>query len=91
MLWTGETKWKHPWPGQGWVGGTYPGALTTAGGVLFTGDPSGNFIAFDEKTGKILWHAPTGGISNTPQTYMLDGHQYVLIAAGDALYAFYLQ
>lgn len=88
---TGEVKWKHPWPGQGWIGGTYPGALTTAGGVLFSGDPYGNFIAFEAKTGKILWHAPTGGISNTPETYMLDGHQYVVIGAGDALYAFYLQ
>jgi len=30
------------------------------------------------------------GASNTPQTYVLDGGQYVLAAAGDALFAFAL-
>jgi alcohol dehydrogenase (cytochrome c) len=59
--------------------------------VLFGGDPSGNFIAFDARTGKIRWHAPTGGITNSPETYMLDGKQYVVAAGGDTLYAFYLQ
>jgi alcohol dehydrogenase (cytochrome c) len=29
-------------------------------------------------------------VSNAPETYLLDGHQYILIAAGDALYAFTL-
>ena len=28
--------------------------------------------------------------SNAPETYMLDGHQYVIVAAGDSLYAFTL-
>jgi alcohol dehydrogenase (cytochrome c) len=83
--------WKHPWPGLGWIEGVFPGAPTTSGGVLFTGDPSRDFIAFDAITGKISRQAPTGGISNTPQTYMPDGHQYVPIGAGDALYAFYPQ
>jgi alcohol dehydrogenase (cytochrome c) len=63
-----------------------------AGGVLFAGDPSANFIAFDAATGKILWHCPIGATqSNTPETYMLDGHQYVVVAGTDTLYAFYLQ
>jgi hypothetical protein len=30
-------------------------------------------------------------MSNTPITYMLDGVQYVLVAAGDTLYAFGIQ
>lgn len=90
---TGEVKWEHKYDQDGFAGGTYPGALTTAGGVLFTGDPSGNFIAFDAATGKILWHCPLGNTfqSNTPETYMLDGHQYVVVAGGDTLFAFYLQ
>jgi alcohol dehydrogenase (cytochrome c) len=29
-------------------------------------------------------------VSNAPQTYLLDGKQYVLAAAGDALFAFAL-
>jgi acido-empty-quinoprotein group A len=90
---TGEVKWEHNYDQDGFAGGTYPGALTTAGGVLFTGDPSGNFIAFDAATGKILWHCPLGNAmqSNTPETFMLDGHQYVLVGGGDTLFAFYLQ
>jgi hypothetical protein len=27
-------------------------------------------------------------VSNAPQTYRLDGRQYLLVAAGDMLYAF---
>jgi hypothetical protein len=30
-------------------------------------------------------------MSNTPITYMLDGAQYLLVAAGDSLYAFSIQ
>jgi len=46
-------------------------------------------IAFEAATGKILWHstlmaAPSAG----PITYTLDGKQYLLICAGDSLYAF---
>jgi len=56
--------------------------------LLFTSNGS-NLIAFDAAKGKILWHttlmaAPSGG----PITYLLDGHQYLLVAAGDGLYAF---
>ena len=84
---TGKKVWRHPWPGGGGGG---PGLLTTAGKVLFTGDGNGNFVAFDAANGKLLWHTRIGGISNAPQTYMLDGRQYVLVAVGDTLYAFTL-
>jgi alcohol dehydrogenase (cytochrome c) len=63
--------------------------LTTAGKLLFTGDPSGNFIAFDPENGKILWHAGlTATVSNGAMTYELDGRQFVVVGAGDMLYAF---
>ena len=66
--------------------------LSTGGGLVFTGDPSGNLLAFDGATGAILWHAQLGSqITNAPQTYLLDGRQYVTVAAGDTLWAFYLQ
>jgi len=68
------------------------GILTTAGGLLFTGDPSGNFIAFDPSAGKILWHAKLDEkVSNGAMTYELDGKQYVVVGAGATLYAFTLQ
>ena len=81
---TGKPTWKHKYPGAG----SSAGMLVTAGSVLFTGDGSGNFVAFDATNGKILWHTRIGNISNAPQTYLVDGKQHVLVAANDTLYAF---
>ncbi len=83
---TAKATWRHELPGAG--GAT--GMLTTAGGLLFAGDGAGNLVAFDASNGALLWHARLGNVSNAPQTYTLDGKQYVLAAAGDALYAFAL-
>src|SRR6201987_6237249 len=81
---TGKIKWewKHPSP-------TWSGVLSTAGGLVFTGDAEGNFIARDASSGKALWHFQTGGaVYAAPVTFALDGKQYVAIAAGSSLYAF---
>jgi alcohol dehydrogenase (cytochrome c) len=84
---TGNTVWKHDYPGGGGGGGL----LSTAGKLLFTGDGSDHLIAFDPVNGKIIWHAGLGGnVSNGPETYMLDGKQYLVVGAGDSLYAFTL-
>ena len=64
--------------------------LTTAGKLLFGGDLGGNIVAYNPENGKILWHSLLGQVSNAPETYMLDGRQYLLVAAGDALYSFKL-
>ena len=64
--------------------------LTTAGKLLFAGDGAGNIVAFDPANGKPLWHSRIGSVSNAPETYMLDGKQYLLVAAGDMLAAFAL-
>ena len=87
---TGGEKWKHVYPSGGF-GNAFPGILTTAGKLLFTGDPSGNLVAYDPATGRILWHFRTGTmVSNGPSTYLLNGTQYVVVAAGDTLFAFKL-
>jgi alcohol dehydrogenase (cytochrome c) len=80
---TGKARWRHEFPGGG--GG---GLLVTAGDVLFSGDGSGNFVAFDATNGRPIWHSRIGNPSNAPQTYMVDGRQHVLIAVGDRLYAY---
>ncbi len=85
---TGKIAWRHRYPGTG--GNLGNGFLTTAGKLLFGGDLSGNLVAYDPANGKILWHTRLGNVSNAPETYMLDGHQYILIAAGDTLYTFTL-
>ncbi len=85
---TGKVAWRHKYPSGTRNGGN--GLLTTAGNLLFGGDPSGNLVAFDPASGRILWHSHIGNVSNAPETYMLDGHQQILVAAGDSLFAFTL-
>jgi glucose dehydrogenase len=81
---TGKTVWKHEWPG----GGGFSHMLSTAGKLLFTHNGQ-NIIAFEPTNGEILWHstlmaAPSAG----PITYTIDGRQFLLVCAGDSLYAF---
>ena len=63
---------------------TYGGPIVTAGGVLLIGSTVADrkFHAFDARTGKLLWETelPFAGVA-TPSTYMIDGRQYVVIAA----------
>jgi len=86
---TGKIAWKHQYRTTGNSRGA-SGVLTTAGRLLFGGDPSGNLVAFDPANGKLLWHSQIGQVTNAPETYMVDGQQYILAAAGDSLYAFSL-
>jgi alcohol dehydrogenase (cytochrome c) len=85
---TAKIAWRYKYAGN--AGGGGAGLLATAGKLLFGGDPGGNIVAHDAVTGKPLWHSHIGPVSNAPETYMLDGHQYLLTAAGDTLYAFTL-
>ena len=73
---TGKIAWRHRYPGTS--GNLAAGILTTAGKLLFAGDIAGNLVAYDPANGKILWHSHLGQVSNAPETYMLDGHQYLL-------------
>jgi quinoprotein glucose dehydrogenase len=62
----------------------FGGTIVTAGGLVFIGGTKDEkFHAFDAATGKLLWDykLPAGGYA-TPSTYMVDGRQYVTIAAG---------
>src|SRR6185503_6390265 len=59
------------------------GAVSTASGLMFTGQVDGNMTAYDVKTGDQLWKFQVGwGISAPPMTYEVDGVQYVAVAAG---------
>jgi len=75
---TGKITWTH----ELGRGSSTTGNLSTAGHLLFTADNSGNLLALDPATGKTLWHVNTGGrMANAPMTYMLDGRQYLVVAA----------
>jgi alcohol dehydrogenase (cytochrome c) len=76
----GRMKWQVRMP-QPLVGGT----LATAGGLVFTGETNGRFSAFDAATGEALWTYETGGnIGAPPMSYMVNGRQFVAVAAGPA-------
>jgi glucose dehydrogenase len=65
----------------------YGGPVVTAGGILFIGATvyDHKLRAFDTTTGEILWESdlPFAGVA-TPSTYMVDGRQYVVIAASNS-------
>ena len=84
---TGKTRWEHDLgPGDNWAG-----VLSTAGGVVFTGDVHGNVLALDAKTGNTLWHANCGSQEQGPPiTYELDGRQYLLTGCHGVLFAWAL-
>jgi quinoprotein glucose dehydrogenase len=62
----------------------FGGAVATAGGVIFVAATADEKIrAFEKATGRVLWEyqLPAGGYA-TPSVYMIDGRQYLAIAAG---------
>jgi quinoprotein glucose dehydrogenase len=63
----------------------YGGPLVTAGGLLFIGATNHDrkFRAYDKRNGRLLWETTLPAAGNaTPATYMVNGRQYVVIAAG---------
>jgi alcohol dehydrogenase (cytochrome c) len=84
---TGKPRWTH----ELGPNGSDAGVLTTDSGLTFTGDAHGNFLALETATGKTLWHAGTGSrIETSPETYELDGRQYVLMSSGGVVFAWAL-
>jgi alcohol dehydrogenase (cytochrome c) len=76
---TGKSKWQMAWPGQPSMAGT----LSTAGGLVFTGAATGEFIAVDATNGKKLYEFQTGsGIIGLPVTFEHKGKQYVSLVSG---------
>jgi quinohemoprotein ethanol dehydrogenase len=96
---TNKIAWQHKTPYRIGGGG---GSTVTAGGLVFRGEPDGNFLAIDAKSGKELWRFQTGfGADAPPVIYEVDGEQFIAIATGgnqlqgsaygDAVWAFSLK
>ena len=65
------------------------GVMSTAGGLLFHGEPDGNFQAYDAKNGDLLWQFQTGAPAIAPaSTYEVDGKQYVAVISGSNVWGF---
>jgi alcohol dehydrogenase (cytochrome c) len=61
----------------------YASVLTTAGGLVFAGDPAGAFYAFDAQSGEALWQFSTGpGHRASAITYAVGGKQYIAVPTG---------
>ena len=62
----------------------FGGVVATAGGLLFVAATADEKIrAFESHSGRVLWEQqlPAGGYA-TPSIYMLNGREYVVVAAG---------
>jgi alcohol dehydrogenase (cytochrome c) len=98
---TGDQKWEFRRNGALFT----TGVLSTASGLVFTGASGDSlapqpiaareeryFYALDAGTGIQLWRiALPGNPKGGPMTYAVDGAQYVVVAAGDTLFAFWLR
>jgi len=83
---TGQKVWDYALPPGGGSG-----VLSTAGGLVFFGEPGGTFIAVDSRTGKPVWHFETGQPWRaSPMTYMVGGKQYVVLAGTGGIFAWAL-
>jgi alcohol dehydrogenase (cytochrome c) len=59
------------------------GALTTGGGLVFTGFTDGSLMAYDDTTMEELWKINVGtGFQAPPMTFEVNGKQYVAILSG---------
>ncbi len=75
---TGKIKWKVKTQ-QPMIGGI----MSTAGGLVFTGEGNGLFKAYDSATGNVLWKFQAGaGVNAPPSSYTVDGKQYIVVGAG---------
>ncbi|HEX4231596.1 MAG TPA: acido-empty-quinoprotein group A [Bryobacteraceae bacterium] len=89
---TGNPVWTHEYPNVNNAPGTVGASmLTTASNLLITGDDQKNVVIFSADKGQVLWHQELpANESDGMITYMLDGKQWILIGAGDSLYAYRL-
>ena len=79
---TGRTIWKHE-QRAGMLS-----LVATGGGLVFGGDVSGRFMAFDERNGKILWETNLGSpVSGYPAAFAVNGKQYIAVSTGGSLVA----
>jgi alcohol dehydrogenase (cytochrome c) len=75
---TGEERWR-------WANDIpmCSSVLTTGGGLVFAGEPTGEFNALDAGSGDLLWQFQCGsGHHSSPSTYSIDGRQYIAVPTG---------
>lgn len=77
---TGQVAWKYQSERP-----MLAAVTTTSGGVIFTGELTGNMLVLDAKTGKVVYRFNTGGVMDGGViSYGIGGKQYVAVATGSA-------
>jgi len=77
---TNKIAWQHRMPYRMGGGG---GSTVTAGGLLLRGEPDGNFVVLNAKTGDVLFKFQTGFGADAPASvYEVDGQEYIAIVTG---------
>jgi len=75
---TGVEKWRYrdPWP-------MMAGVLSTAGGLVVTGNMEGHILGFDAATGKETWRFNAGStIRSHPIAYEIDRRVFLAVGVG---------
>ena len=77
---TGTVKWRYESPKP-----MLAAVTTTSAELVFTGETSGDFLALDARSGKVLYRFNTGGVMNGGViSYSVNGKQYVAATSGSA-------
>lgn len=75
---TGKLLWQHK-TDEPLIGGV----LSTAGGLVFSGEGKGYLDAYDSQSGELLWQFKAeAGVNAPPVSYEIDGVQHIAVAAG---------
>jgi quinohemoprotein ethanol dehydrogenase len=76
---TQEEVWRVQHP----IGEGNAGVLATAGGLVFQGTRSGEFVAYNDETGEALWtDYVQAGVMAAPATFNVDGQQHLALLVG---------
>jgi quinohemoprotein ethanol dehydrogenase len=77
---TNKIAWQHQMPYRMGGGG---GSTVTAGGLLLRGEPDGNFVVLNARSGEVLFKFQTGYGADAPASvYEVDGQEYIAIVTG---------
>ena len=75
---TGKRAWSYPYK---YI--LLASVLATAGDLVFTGNPEGDFFALDARSGAKVWSYQTGaGHRGSPISYAVNGRQYIATPTG---------
>ena len=65
------------------------GVTTTAGGLVMTGELSGNLLILNANSGEVLNSIPTGApVGGGIVTYEVEGKQFIATSSGNAMMTF---